>query len=34
VHALAVGRDIEQIFDYRFRRINELFAGAGLAEAK
>jgi ligand-binding SRPBCC domain-containing protein len=28
VHALKVRRDIEQIFDYRFRRIGELFGGA------
>jgi ligand-binding SRPBCC domain-containing protein len=27
VHALKVRRDVEQIFDYRSRRINELFAG-------
>ena len=27
VHALKVRRDLEQIFDYRFRRINELFDG-------
>lgn len=27
VHALKVRRDVERIFDYRFRRIAELFAG-------
>ena len=34
VHFLKVRRDVEQIFDYRFHRIGELFAGAGQAEAK
>jgi hypothetical protein len=33
VHSLKVRRDVERIFDYRFKRINELFAGPGLAEA-
>jgi len=33
VHSLHVRRDIEKIFDYRFERINELFAGNALAEA-
>jgi len=28
VHALKVRRDVKQIFDYRFRRIGELFAAA------
>jgi hypothetical protein len=27
VHALKVRRDVERIFDYRFRRIAGLFAG-------
>jgi ligand-binding SRPBCC domain-containing protein len=34
LNALAVRRDIERIFDYRFARINELFDGAGLAGVK
>jgi len=34
MHALKVRRDIERIFDYRFRRINERFAAARLAESK
>jgi len=34
INALLVRRDIEQIFDYRFERINELFTGAGLAVVK
>lgn len=34
VHALKVRRDIEQIFDYRFQRIGELFGGARLPESK
>lgn len=34
IHALKVRRDVEQIFDYRFQRINELFAGAGVEESK
>jgi ligand-binding SRPBCC domain-containing protein len=34
VHALAVRRDVEHIFDYRFQRINQLFAGARPAEAR
>jgi ligand-binding SRPBCC domain-containing protein len=34
VHALKVRHDIEQIFDYRFRRIDELFGGARLPESK
>jgi hypothetical protein len=33
VHLLKVGRDVERIFDYRFQRIAELFAGSGLAKA-
>lgn len=33
VHAFKVRRDIERIFDYRFKRINDLFAGNALAEA-
>ena len=32
VHALKVRRDVEQIFDYRFRCINERFAHPALAE--
>jgi ligand-binding SRPBCC domain-containing protein len=32
IHALKVRRDVEQIFDYRFQRIHEVFGGAGLAE--
>jgi ligand-binding SRPBCC domain-containing protein len=31
VHALKVRRDVESIFDYRFRRINELFGGDTVA---
>ena len=27
VHSLKVRGDVERIFDYRFKRINELFAG-------
>jgi len=34
IHTLRVRRDLEQIFDYRFQRINELFAGAGVEEPK
>jgi hypothetical protein len=34
IHALKVRRDVEQIFDYRFQRINELFAGTGVEESK
>jgi ligand-binding SRPBCC domain-containing protein len=34
VHALQVRRDVKQIFDYRFQRINALFAGAGVADSK
>ena len=34
VHALKVRRDVKRIFDYRFQRINALFAGAGLKESK
>ena len=34
VHALKVRRDVEQVFDYRFLRINALFGGAGLKESK
>ena len=34
VHALKVRRDVEQIFDYRFQRIDALFAGTGLKEPK
>ncbi len=34
VHTLKVRRDIEQIFDYRFLRINELFAGARPNDSK
>jgi ligand-binding SRPBCC domain-containing protein len=34
VHAFKVRHDIEQIFDYRFQRINERFAGGGVAESK
>jgi len=33
VHSLKVRRDIGKIFDYRFKRINELFAGEAQAEA-
>jgi uncharacterized protein len=33
VHSLKVLRDIGKIFDYRFQRINKLFAGKALAEA-
>jgi hypothetical protein len=33
VHSHKVRRDIEKIFDYRFKRISELFAGNALAEA-
>jgi hypothetical protein len=32
LHSLKVRRDVENIFDYRFQRINELFAGKALAE--
>jgi hypothetical protein len=34
VHALKVRRDVEQIFDYRIQRIDELFpaAAVGLEE--
>jgi ligand-binding SRPBCC domain-containing protein len=31
VHALKVRRDVESIFDYRFRRINELSGGDTVA---
>ena len=31
VHALKVRRDLERIFDYRFMRIDELFAGRAAA---
>ena len=34
VHALKVRRDVEQIFDYRFQRIKELFAGAAVEAPK
>jgi hypothetical protein len=34
VHALIVRRDVERIFDYRFERINALFAGAGWQASK
>jgi hypothetical protein len=34
IHTLRVRRALEQIFDYRFQRINELFAGAGVEESK
>ncbi len=34
VHALKVRRDVEQIFDYRFERIGELFAVAAVEEPK
>lgn len=34
VHALKVRRDVEKIFDYRFKRIKELFAGAAVEEPK
>ena len=34
VHALKVRRDVERIFDYRFLRINQLFAGASLELCK
>ena len=34
VHRLKVRRDVERIFDYRFRRIQEVFGGAVTAEAK
>ncbi len=34
IHALKVRRDVEQIFDYRFKRINQMFAGAGLDQSK
>jgi hypothetical protein len=34
VHALQVRRDVKQIFDYRFQRINALFASAGVADSK
>ena len=34
VHALKVRSDVEQIFDYRFERIGELFAAAAVEEAK
>jgi hypothetical protein len=30
VHAIKVRRDVERIFDYRFRRIAEVFAGPRL----
>jgi len=33
VHSLNVRRDIEKIFDSRFKRVNELFAGTALTEA-
>jgi len=33
VHSLRVRRDIGNSFDYRFKRVNELFAGNALAEA-
>jgi len=33
VHALKVRRDIEKIFDYRSKRISDLFAGNALAGA-
>ena len=32
VHALKVRRDVEQIFDYRFKRIDKLFADAAVEE--
>jgi len=32
VHSLKVRRDIGKIFDYRFKRIDELFAGHARAE--
>ena len=34
VHALKVRRDVDRIFDYRFERIGELFAGAAVEEPK
>jgi len=34
VHALKVRSDVEQIFDYRFERIGELFAAAAVEEPK
>ena len=34
VHALKVRRDVERIFDYRFKRIGKLFAGAAVEEPK
>ena len=33
MHSLRVRRDIGNIFDYRFKRVNERFAGNALAEA-
>lgn len=34
MHAIKVRRDVERIFDYRFRRIQEVFGGAVTAEAR
>ena len=34
VHALKVRREVEQVFDYRFERIGELFAAAAVEEPK
>ncbi len=34
IHLLKVRRDVERIFDYRFRRIREVFGSAVAAEAK
>ena len=34
VHALKVRRDVEQIFDYRIQRINELFPAGAVEEQK
>ncbi|MGA1997240.1 MAG: hypothetical protein ABSH45_15810 [Bryobacteraceae bacterium] len=34
VHTFQVRRDVEQIFDYRFQRIGELFAAAAVEEPK
>ena len=34
MHRLKVRRDVERIFDYRFRRIQEVFGGAVTAEAR
>jgi ligand-binding SRPBCC domain-containing protein len=34
IHALQVRHELKRVFDYRFQRINALFAGVGVADSK